>query len=164
MIHEAYPRQVILVTSSEKIEQFGKEIKKDNVMTLSWHMPVSHTPLMYAISVSKKRFSYHLIKKSNCFCVNFMPYSLSEEILFIGRNSGSHIDKFLETGLHKEECESIECVRLKEALSYFECELVEEIEAGDHVMFVGRVVGTFKNRDDKRVYQIKGDKFTTTVD
>lgn len=164
MKHEAYPRQVILVTSSEKIIQFGKEVKKDNIMTLSWHMPVSHNPKMYAIAVSKKRFSYNLIKKSKSFCVNFMPYSLSEEVLFIGKNSGDHIDKFEKTGLHKEECEAIEGVRIREALSYFECELVEEIKAGDHVIFVGRVVGTFNNRNDKRPYQVDGDKFTTTLD
>ncbi len=160
----AYPRQVILVTSSEKTEIMGKEVEKDNMMTLSWHMPVSFNPMMYAIAIDKNRFSYELIEKSKCFCVNFMPFDLKDEILFCGRNSGKHMDKFEKTGLTKEECEKIDCVRIKEALSHLECELVNEFEAGDHIILIGKVIGINENRDGKRPYQVKGDDFTTTID
>lgn len=164
MNYIAYPRQVILLTSSETVDILGKETEKDNIMAVSWHMPVSSDPEMYAVSISKESFSYKLIEKSKVFTINFMPYSLSEEILFCGENSGKHMDKFKESGLTKEECEKIHCVRIKEALAHIECEVVEMVEVGDYVIIIGKVVGSNINRQDKRPFQAKGEGFTTTKD
>jgi len=161
----AYPRQVILVTCRGEIkEKFSPDKKiKDNIITLSWHMPVSFDPPLYAIAVSKQRFSYSLIKESNVFVVNFMPIELKKQVLYCGRNSGEHLDKFKETGFEKQEAEKIDCPAVKQALSHLECEVVNEIEAGDHIIFIGKVLNMKKNKNGKRIYQVKGDKFTTTV-
>jgi flavin reductase (DIM6/NTAB) family NADH-FMN oxidoreductase RutF len=160
----AYPRQVILVSCRGEVkEKFTpNKVIKDNIMTLSWHMPVSFDPPLYAISVGKERFSYKLIKDSSVFAVNFMPIELEKEVLFCGRNSGEHIDKFKEAGLEKEEADRIDCCRIKQALAFLECEVVNEIEAGDHVIIIGKVLNIKKNKEGKRIYQVKGDEFTTT--
>ncbi|MCX8147448.1 MAG: flavin reductase family protein [Candidatus Woesearchaeota archaeon] len=160
----AYPRQVILVTSEAEAEIMGKRIEKSNIMAASWHMPASFEPLMYAIAVGKQRFSYELIKKSKVFCVNFMPFSLKDKVLFCGRKSGRLIDKFKESGLTPEECEKIHCKRIKEALAYIECEVINEVEAGDHVIFIGKAVNLKLKKEGKRVFQKGGDIFTTTED
>ncbi len=160
----ANPRQVILVSCRGEVKaRFspGKEIK-DNIMTLAWHMPVSFDPPLYAISIGKERYSLNLIKESNVFVVNFMPFELKKEVLFCGRNSGEHIDKFEETGLEKEEAERIDCCRIKQALGCLECEVVNQIEAGDHVIIVGKVLNIKENKKGKRIFQVKGDRFTTT--
>jgi len=161
----AYPRQVILVTSRAEIKpkfSIKKEIK-DNIMTLSWHSPVSFNPELYAVMIGKERFSYGLIHESKVFVVNFMPYKLKKEVLFCGRISGENIDKFKETGLIKEEAETIDCCRIKQALACLECEVINEIDAGDHVIFIGKVLKTVSKREEKRVFQVKGDVFTTTI-
>lgn len=157
------PRQVILVTSRAETEIMGKKQEKDNIFALSWHMPLSFEPELYAISAGKKRFSTKLIKQSGVFCVNFMPYSFEKEVLFCGRNSGEHIDKFKESGLEKESCEKIDCARIKQASAFLECEVADEIEAGDHIIFVGRVVKSALLNDKKRVFQLSGNQFTTTI-
>ena len=72
------------------------------------------------------------------------------------------MDKFKETGLEKEETDRIDCCRIKKALAYLECHVVNEIEAGDHVIIIGKVLNIGKNKEGKRVYQVKGDTFTTT--
>lgn len=155
------PRQVILVTSRAEAEILGKRQVKDNIFTLAWHMPVSFEPELYAISAGHKRFSTKLIRESGVFCINFMPFSSAKEALFCGRHSGNHLDKFKECNFGKESCEKIDCPRIKQALAFMECEVVNEIEAGDHTIFIGKVVKSSLLKDEKRIFQ-SGNQFTTT--
>lgn len=148
------PRQTILVTCRYK--------GKDNIITLDWHTPLSFNPMMYAISVGKTRHSLELIRKSGCFVVNFMSKDFEKEILFCGRHSGKNFDKFAETGLTKEEAEKIDCPRIKEALGFLECRVVDEIEVGDHILFIANVLNADLKTRGKRLFHLWGDKFTTT--
>ncbi len=164
MARIGYPRQAVCVTCRAEADIMGKKQVKDNIFTVSWHMPTSHFPELYAISVSPKRFSYELIKKSGVFCINFITTEHKDRLLFCGRNSGRHMDKFRESGFTKEECERIDCCRIKEAGGYLECEVIEEVKTGDHTIFIGKVLKGELINEDKRVFQLEGDNFTTTVD
>jgi len=155
------PRQVILVTSREEMEILGKKEVKDNIITVAWHMPVSFEPFLYAISVGKTRFSCKIIQKSKAFVVNFVPFELKEQALKCGMISGEHKDKFKETKLGKEEAKSVDCLRIKEALAYIECEAVNEVDAGDHIIFIGKVLNSGVKKEGKRLMQMDKD-FTTT--
>ena len=160
------PRQVILVTSRAEIEIIGKDVVKEDIITLSWHMPVSFDPAIYAIAIGKSKFSSKLIQKSGVFAVNFIPKELEKQALFCGTHSGQHTDKFKETGLTREEAEKIECPRVKEALAYIECELINTVEAGDHYIFIGKVINSAEKGHGKRLFQspsATGYKFTTTA-
>ena len=157
------PRQVILVTSRAVTDIFGKETTKDDAITVTWHMPCSHDPELYAVCIGKKRFSYSLIMKSGVFAVNFIPQSFEEKALFCGTHSGEHIDKFRQAGIAKEECDNIDCSRITDAVAYIECEVVNEIEAGDHVIFIGKVLSSATKNDKKRLFQAIGSRFTTTL-
>ena len=147
------PRQVILVTSREEMDVMGKKQVKDNIITLAWHMPVSFNPYLYAIAIGKTRFSCEIIKKSKAFVVNFVSDKLGKEALVVGTKSGQHIDKFSETGLTKEECESVDCPRIKEALGHIECEVINEVDAGDHIIFIGKVLNSEVKGKGKRLMQ-----------
>ncbi len=157
------PLQVVLVTSREEMDILGKKGVKDNIITIAWHMPVSFNPNLYAISVGKTRFSCEMIKKSKVFAINYVPFELSKAALFCGTKSGMHMDKFKEAKLTKEECKSIDCPRIKEALAYIECRVVNEVDAGDHVIFIGNVLNSEVKKKGKRLFQ-KGNDFTTSVD
>ena len=157
------PRQTILVSCRGKASVLGREVAKDNIITLSWHMPTSFEPMMYAIAIGKTRFSAKLIQQSRVFCVNFVPLSMEKEASYCGRNSGEHVDKFEEKNILKEECEKINCPRLKEAIGFMECEVVNEVEAGDHIIFIGEVLySELKDESAKRLFQKGGTDFTTT--
>ena len=158
------PRQAVLVTCRGKVKILGRVTEKDNIMAVAWHTPLSKEPFMYAISIGKTRFSLKLIKESGVFAVNFISKKMKEQVLYCGRSSGEHIDKFAESGLKKEECEKIDCPRLADALGYLECEVADEIEAGDHILFIARVIYSKIEREDKRLFHITGDEFTTTTD
>ena len=151
------PRQVILVSSREEMDIMGKKEVKDNIITIAWHMPVSFEPKLYAISVGKTRFSAELIKKSKAFVVNFVPFELKDKALLCGTKSGMHMDKFSESGLTKEEASSVDCPRIKEALAYMECEVVNEVDAGDHIIFIGKVLNSDVKQAGKRLMQKAND-------
>jgi flavin reductase (DIM6/NTAB) family NADH-FMN oxidoreductase RutF len=164
-IHDvAYPRQVILVTSRAEVNtKFSPEKQtKDNIMALSWHSPVSFSPELYAVMIGKQRYSYKLIKESKIFVVNFMDIKHEQAVLYCGRNSGEHIDKFQETVLEKEEAEKVDCCRIKQALGCLECRVIQEVEAGDHVILIGEIVHSSENKKGKKIFQVEGDIFTTT--
>ncbi|MFC1742245.1 flavin reductase family protein [Nanoarchaeota archaeon] len=157
------PRQVVLVTVHGKADIMGKEVVKDNIITLTWHCPLSFDPELYGICIGKNRFSYQLIKESKVFCVNFVPYSMKEAAIQCGTSSGANVDKFEKYGLTKEGCEVIDCCAIKEALATLACEVVDEFETGDHVFFVGKVVRKMKREDDKRLFHIGGSGFTSNT-
>ncbi|MFH1642797.1 MAG: flavin reductase family protein [Nanoarchaeota archaeon] len=155
-------RQVILVSSRSHMEIMGKDIEKDDIITIAWHMPVSFDPQLYAVSIGKTRYSCGLIQKSKSFVVNFVSPDLKDQAIFCGTHSGDHIDKFKDSGLTIEEASSIDCGRIKEALGYLECEVINEVDAGDHIIFLGKVISSDLKKTGKRLFQGTKKDFTTT--
>jgi flavin reductase (DIM6/NTAB) family NADH-FMN oxidoreductase RutF len=152
------PRQTIIVTCRE--DGF------DDAVTLSWHSPASFDPFIYAIFLYKKRKSYEMIKNSKEFCVNFLTEDMADMALFCGTKSGHKVDKFKEGKIPKEDCEKINCARIKDCSAYLECEAIDFVDVGDHVMIAGKVVNEVKGNMKKKLYQsnISGPfSFTTTV-
>jgi len=158
------PRQTVLITCRSDIKVMGKSFLKDNIITVDWHMPTSFNPGLYAVSIGKSRLSCEMIRDSKGFVVNFMPYSQKKAVLYCGRHSGNHIDKYEQSGLEKEEAQTIDCPRIKEAVSCLECEVVDEKESGDHVIFIGKIMKNILKSDEKRIFHLTEDCFTTTVE
>lgn len=152
-------RQTVLISCRGKANILGEEKNKDNIITIDWHMQTSFEPFLYAISIGKKRFSHGLINESKVFCVNFMPYSLKKEVLFCGRNTGLVMDKFKEIGLTKEECDKIDCCRIKENIGYLECQVIDQIDTGDHTIFIGKILNQKLKSKEKRIFHEEGDEF-----
>ena len=157
------PRQAVLITSRAKVKILGKEVEKDDVMTASWHMPVSFEPPLYAVSVGKARFSHMLISSGKCFVVNFAPVGMKEAAVLCGRKSGEHTDKFADAMLGRENAKSVECPRVKGAEGYIECEVINEVEAGDHTIFIGKVLNwEMPKKSRKLLFHAGESSFTTT--
>ncbi len=159
MVFYDEPIQTVLVTCRGESNVLGKEITRDNIITVDWHMPASFKPALYAISVGKDRFSLDIIRSSKCFVINFMDYEQKDSAMICGRTSGVHSDKFHKTGLKKIESEKIDCPRIEKALAYLECEVINEVEAGDHIIFVSRIIGGEQIDDGKRLFHTTGDNF-----
>ena len=158
----ATPRQAVLITTRYKTEKISGRVETiDNISMITRHIPISSA--IYAIALNKNTVSYDHIKGSKIFAINFMPYSKEKEVKYCRTNSGRFKNKFKESGLQKEECKSIDCPKIKEAIAYAECELMDEIYAGNYSLFIAKVV-KFKNKGDtKRIFQTKEDNFTTTL-
>jgi flavin reductase (DIM6/NTAB) family NADH-FMN oxidoreductase RutF len=158
------PRQTVIVTCRARgARVMGVETEKDNAITIDWHMPVSFSPQLYAIAVGKSRFSYKILTESKAFVVNFIPETMAKEATFCGRRSGEHRDKLKEAEIKTHEADNIDCPRIVGAVGYLECEVIQEVEAGDHVIFIGKVVHAELVKEQKRLFHVDGDDFTTTV-
>ncbi|MFH0977898.1 MAG: flavin reductase family protein [Candidatus Woesearchaeota archaeon] len=163
MVFSAEPIQTVLVSCKATVDILGKPTLKDNLITINWHMPCSFNPQMYVISVGKSRFSAELLKKSRCFAVNFMPFTAKEKVLFCGRNTGRHIDKFKKAGLTREESTAIDCPKVAEAVAQLECEVVDIVEAGDHLLFIGKILNEVEKGNAPRLFHTRDDDFTRVI-
>lgn len=123
---------IVLVKHKEKI----------NGLTIAWHTALSAIPPLYAVSISPKRYSYKLIKEAKEFTVNFIPFDKSFLFGIFGRISGKEMDKIKTFEIEIEESKKIKTPILKDSFISYECVLKDEIEAGDHFLFIGEIVGS----------------------
>jgi len=158
------PRQVILVSSQGEIEQFGKDMTKEDIETVFWHMPVSKDELLYAIAVHNNKNIINIIKASGIFVINFIPADMEKKVHQCNLLHGQHLDKFKELGLTKLEASSIEAPYIKEACAHIECHVTETLEYSDYTVFIAKIINSNVAFDVKRLFHIKKDRYTTTKD
>lgn len=150
-IKTKYPEQVIIAIAKDKNG-------KANPVTLGWTMIVSGEPPMMAISVYKGHYSIKTIKHSKCFTIAFPSSQMADAALFFGSRSGRDTDKFAQFDCKTLPAKKINSVLLADAVANFECILESQISAGDHIIFVGKVVTSHINtRPKKQLYTIGPD-------
>ena len=141
-----YPEQIVIVIAKDK---HGKA----NPVTLGWTMIASGTPAMMAIAVAKKHYSIETISYSRSFTITYPSSEMVKEALFFGSKSGRDTDKFAECACKTEPAQKIDSLILSDAVANFECELVSQAEAGDHIIFFGKIVCSHINTKQlKRLY------------
>ena len=142
-VRTKYPEQVVIV--------IAKDAKgKANPVTLGWTMIASGKPPMMAIAVASKHYSIECINHSKCFTLSFPSSGMGEAALFFGSRSGRAVDKFAEFDCSTEPAKEIDSVLLSDAVANFECVLESQLPAGDHIVFVGKVVCSHTNTDSKK--------------
>jgi flavin reductase (DIM6/NTAB) family NADH-FMN oxidoreductase RutF len=159
-----YPRNVVLVSCMNKKE-------KANLITLSWCTPTSFNPPMVAISVGHQRYSHNLIEETKEFVVNIPTMDILKDVLLCGRTTGKTSDKLKKTLLTPFPAKRVKTPIIKECVAHIECKLIQQIETGDHTLFVGEVLtaysnegvfdGSFDLKETKPIYQIGESEFTT---
>ena len=130
----------VLVSVRAPFNLLGKEEVKDNISVVSWHMPASVTPLSYAISVKSEDNIAGMIRKAGNFVINFMGYEQKSIVLNAENQDGAMTDLFEFLGLSRAESILVESPRINEAKVFLECEVKQELESGDHTIFIGRIV------------------------
>ncbi len=147
-IKTKYPEQVVIAIAKDKKG-------KPNPVTLGWTMIASGEPPMMAISVYKGHYSIKTIRHSKCFTIAFPSSEMADAALFFGSRSGRDVDKFADFDCRIEPAKLIDSVLLSEAVANFECKLVAQLSAGDHIIFIGNIVASHLNsKPKKRLYTI----------
>ncbi|MBI4148109.1 flavin reductase family protein [Candidatus Woesearchaeota archaeon] len=158
------PRQTILISCAGPATVLGKRVEdQEEIIPLDWHSPASHEPPLYAIFLSKQLCATEIIRESQVFAVNFMAYLHKDKVLRAGLEHGEFTKKFESIGFTRQTCEKIDCPKIGEALGHLECEVQHEIDCGDHVLFLGKVVWSELHRKEKRLFHVDADEFTTTM-
>lgn len=128
-----HPRPVVLVVSL--IDE-----KKANVMAASWVTPVSVNPPLVAVCITKRRYTYTLIKKNNEFTINVPPLDMVRKVHYTGVHSGRDVNKIQKCNLSLVPAKKVSTPIIKECIAALECLLEAEYPAGDHNILLGRVI------------------------
>lgn len=147
-IKTKYPEQVVIAIAKDRSG-------KANPVTLGWTMLASGSPPMMAIAVAKTHYSIETIRRSKCFTIAFPSSEMADAALFFGSKSGRNTDKFAQFKCKTAPAKEIDSVLLSDAVANFECQLESETEAGDHIIFVGRIIASHINTEQKkRLYTV----------
>ncbi len=144
------PERVVFVTS---VNDDGLP----HVITVGWKMRTSFHPPMFAIAIGHDGHMHSCISESQEFVIAVPGSDLAEESLLCGKQ-GEKRDRFEMCGLEKLTAQSVKSPLIKNCLANFECQVVDEIETGDHTLFVGKVVNSWINEQAGRNLIVVGDE------
>ena len=126
--------------------------ERQNAFTAAWVMQVSFDPLLLAISINPKHYSYQLLQADGICTVNI----LSQDQYAIAEHFG-HPGKDKMTGFHWQQGATGAPV-LSECLAYFDCQVSHYTDAGDHKIAVCKVIAAAKlNNGHPLLYNQTGD-------
>jgi len=125
-------RSVYLLSSGHK----GKK----NIITIGMFAYFSGKPTLVGVGIAPSRYSFDLIRQSGEYVVNAVDEKFMEAVRVCGEKSGREVDKFELAKLTPEKGVKVNAPLIKESPVSIECKVVKEIEAGDHVWFIGEVL------------------------
>lgn len=155
---------VVLVTSKYR--------DKTNIITLAWTTPVSHNPPLVVICIHRNHFSAELIRSSKEFVINIPDENLLKKVQGCGMVSGREVDKFKKFNFTSLPAKKVKSPLIGECFGHLECKVREIYPAGDHLIFLGKVLcvevneGLFTEVLDlnriKTLHHLGGPYYTTT--
>ena len=124
---------VYIVASGDK--------KRQNAFVATTAMQVTAEPAKMIVACNKENFTANLIRQTKAFSVSVMKQTYkSTTIGTFGFRSGKDFDKF-------EHCNEFifgkttqTPIVLEDSMAWFECKLVDEVDVGTHILFVGEVL------------------------
>lgn len=129
---------------------------RNNLMALSWWSYLSNHPATIGVCLSKRGFSGGLIAQSGEFCLCVPDESLREAALKCGACSGRDHDKAAEFGIALEPAERVGAMRVSSSRLVLECSLRQQVEVGDHVLYIAEVLGCYGNAHAAGLFAMEG--------
>lgn len=123
----------------------GEEL---NGMTANWITQVSFDPPLVAISVENDSHTRKLIDEGKVFSVNIVE-DTEEGRAAIERYVKPQRRVHTKLGEDDFTTAVTGAPLLKSALSWFDCEVVQTVDTGDHQLYVGKVVEAGVQREGK---------------
>lgn len=114
-----------------------------NIMACEWTHHLSYKPALVGISIHPRHATYDNIKATKEFGVCIASTQQSVLSSLAGKDSGKRFDKIKiaqELGIHFSSARKINAMMIEGASVQLECKLHQEIQLGDHTLFVGEVI------------------------
>jgi flavin reductase (DIM6/NTAB) family NADH-FMN oxidoreductase RutF len=141
-LNALYPINCVFVLS---VDANGKP----SGMIASWVTQTSFHPPLISVAIGKTRNTYTLVKQSREFVIAIANKALEPAVKIFGTKSGRNVDKFAETKIQYTNSKYLKTPILTDATFNFECKVINEVETGDHVLFIGEVVAAWRNEEKK---------------
>lgn len=139
------PSKVALVVTEKPLSGY-------NIMTIEWFMRTSMEPRMFAISIGHSRFTHECLEANRFFNLVLPSKELHQLCNFAGSNSGRETDKFAESMVEWLPGKLHKLPVLKESAAVFECEIVTQVNSGDHTIYIGEVHYSWVNDERELFY------------
>lgn len=136
----SYPTGVTIVTTLD-------EQKKPVGLTVNSFASVSLNPLMILWCIDKGSSNYKTFKETDRFAVNILSGDQKNECFVFA--SSKEKDRFSKTSW---ELSNNKLPILGGVFGVFECKKVEQVDAGDHLIMIGKVIELKKNNTDPMLY------------
>lgn len=143
------PETCIFIISRDKNE-------KPNIMPGGWSMKCSHEPPLFAVAISKEGYTHQLIRETKEFVIAVAHKGMEKYLEEFGSVHGHLRNKFEGSDIQTEKAKYVHCPLLKDATINLECSLYKEVEAGDHLIFIGKVLTSYVNPGKKIMVSMKG--------
>lgn len=113
---------------------------KKNIISIGMFAFFSGKPTLVGVGIAPSRHSFELVRKSGEYVVNVVDEKLMETVRICGRKSGREVDKFKLVKLTPVKGVKVKAPLIQESPVNIECKVIKEVEAGDHVWFIGEVL------------------------
>jgi flavin reductase (DIM6/NTAB) family NADH-FMN oxidoreductase RutF len=114
-----------------------------NVMTASLFAESSHLPVLLRVAIRPGTLTHELVSASGWFGLSILASNQGELALACGASSGRDGSKFERLGL-KTFNGPRDVPMLPGLLTTSACRVVERVELGEHTLFVGEVVESYR--------------------
>lgn len=112
---------------------------KENLMAVSWHMPVSKVPFRYSVAVREENYTHHLLEQHGNFTLNFLPFEHYDVVDRMGRVHGDTVNKLEQSGLKVESKDTQGNIMLSASDFIYKCVVYDRYKNGDHTIFIADV-------------------------
>ena len=136
---------------------------KNNLAAVSWWTYLSNHPATVGICLSQKGYSGKLIQETGAFCLCVPDETLKEAAFRCGTCSGASVDKAEAFGIALEPSCDIAPQRVAHSRLVLECRLVQSVPVGDHVFYIGEVLGAYANSTAQGLYAMDGYRSLAVV-
>jgi flavin reductase (DIM6/NTAB) family NADH-FMN oxidoreductase RutF len=100
---------------------------------------VTSKPARFAVACNKDNYTCDLIRQSQVFAVSILQQDTNAELIgLFGYQSGRTVDKF--ASVRHRPGQTGAPILLEDTLAWFECRVLQTIDVGTHLLFVGEVV------------------------
>lgn len=126
------PAPVLLVGS---YDQQGKA----NIMTAAWGGICASQPPAVAVSIQRSRWTYTSLLERKAFTISVPSTAQAAQADFAGIRSGSTTDKFASLHWSAVKGDYVDAPYVGECPLVLELVLLQHVEIGSHVQFIGEV-------------------------
>ena len=123
---------------------------KPDAMGLSWWTITSWDPHMIAIAIGGPRYTHECIEQCKEFVLCFPSEDLEKGAWLCGQVSGREADKFKEAGFRQVPSKMVKPPIIEGSTVAYECKVVDQIETGDHTLYIGKVVAIHGTPEKKK--------------
>lgn len=118
-----------------------------NVMPAAFVTPISFDPPLIGLAVHPSRHTHDMIKYSEEFALNIPSRELLHHCQYLGSVTGRELNKLELTKLPTFRARRVDAPLLEGCVGYIECGVEDAFTAGDHTLFVGKVVAAQADKE-----------------